>query len=257
MLIGGKINFYWMTEEQLKKLLKLKEKSLFKTWLPQLKRPMKKIKIEKGTWTKTFDSSTWDQNAKESLLVTVHPLAIYEFMLLFSDFPQMPGPHKNITKALSLLLQLKKGLSNCSDELPIKLSTFRDIYQKFWVKGSTKISDWCDNWMKRFSNVEVRNLYSKIYFPDEFQHVTIFMDGKDFEVILEQLSNEETKNKSGRSSLISRKLSWRKGGKFVIVMDSRGFSLKISRMVGCNEEKVSAIYVFDFWYLVDIHFYCF
>ena len=136
----------------------------------------------------------------------LHPVAIMEFLKLFGSFGQFAGPFREIDKGKVVLYQIIHWAA--STKLPIPISTYRNIYLKFWVKKEKKIDEWAAWWMDRFSNPQLRLLYAHIYNPPLFKSVTMLIDGKDIPQILSRTSNEYRPNRSGKSNLMSRKNNW-------------------------------------------------
>ena len=168
------------------------------------------------------------------IFCVLHPVAIMEFLKLFGSFGQFAGPFREIDKGKVVLYQIIQGAA--STKLPIPISTYRNIYLKFWVKKEKKIDEWAAWWMDRFSNPQLRLLYAHIYNPPLFKSVTMLIDGKDIPQILSRTSNEYRPNRSGKSNLMSRKNNWVDGGKIVFLDDVRGFPISMSRVVGANEK---------------------
>jgi hypothetical protein len=70
--------------------------------------------------------------------------------------------------------------------------------------------------------------------------ITLMMDGKDFEVFLNDINEEYRKTKNQKSNLISRKNkkggSWKNCFKLVILIDIRGLPIKFTNIYGANEK---------------------
>ena len=113
----------------------------------------------------------------------------------------------------------------------IPSSSYEAIWKRFYKLNFTEINKWADNFLKNnFSNVKVRVLYSHLYNPFLFESVTLMMDSKDIVVILSNEESEYRQNKSGKSSLISRKNGWSNAGKTNFVIDCQAY-LKFQKIL--------------------------
>jgi len=204
-------------------------------WLPVIKRDwpvIKKTKYNRSVIIK-FDDSEKEEIMKE--LSKLHPSAVTEFLKLFGSFKEFSGNLKNIDKGKLILYQLLSGCT--SRDIPVaSYSTFRRIYQKFWVKNADGVHKWCTDWMGMLSTPDIRVLHSHIHNPQLFKPITMFIDGKDFISHLTSIQNEMRLTKKQKSNLKSRKLNWKNAGKVVILDDIKLNPLNVSRMCGANEK---------------------
>ena len=220
-----------MREEVLKQKLIEEEKKLFtqnilqeiETEWPILENTPHKHKVK---------TLTNIQNIKYELSELLHPFAIKIFLLFFGTFKESEGPYLCLEKGICILYQQAKGLANT--QLPIPDKTFWEIQSNFW-KQVNKIDTWCKSWFKKLSNNTVRVLHAKLFNPDRFKNVTLFVDGKDIVIKLNKIKNEYRTTINGKSNLISRKNSWKKGGKQQEIMDVRNMTIGLSNTQGCNE----------------------
>jgi hypothetical protein len=107
----------------------------------------------------------------------------------------------------------------------IPASSFDSIWSTFYLKYENNNELWCNDLIKNnFSTIKSRVLYSHINNPDQFESVTLHMDSKDFRTIL---SNESTelRHNYNKSTLISRKNSWKNCGK---VLNYKNINFKIN-----------------------------
>jgi hypothetical protein len=196
----------------LDKLIEEEEK-LSQLWVLKLERDFEIMPPDGHGRTTLEDTSEWLKMVKETLLHgdTIHPIAIMEFLKFYSELHDLckGGKYSRITKAISLVYQLKVGCG--MNKLKIPASSYREHYIEFWEGYANEIHNWCDEWMEIFSNVTVRVLYAKLNNPERFSHVTLFVDGKDFLAKLSNLKSEKKLNpSSNKSNLLSHKLSFSK-----------------------------------------------
>jgi hypothetical protein len=103
-------------------------------------------------------------------------------------------------------------------------------------KNGPKMFDWIKKMQNALSNSKVRLLYSKVNLPQELNHVTLMVDGKNVHACLTNIDTEYRKNESGVSNLIDRKNMWKIGMKSQVLIDSRNMTILVSEWIGANEE---------------------
>lgn len=187
---------------------------------------------EKRPHRHSIKELTTIQNIKNEMIELLHPFAIKIFLLFYGNFKETDGPYLNLEKGICILYQQLQGLANT--ELPIPEKTFWSIQDKFW-SHEKEIDFWCKSWFKKLSNYKVRLLHAKLYNPPRFKNVTLLVDGKDVIQKLNKIKNEYRETVNGKSNLISRKNSWKNGGKQQEIMDVRNMTLGLSNTLGCNE----------------------
>jgi hypothetical protein len=168
-------------------------------------------------------------------------ITIIEFTKLIAKIGDLPGPYSKFQTAICLLYQITEGKSNFDMSEFIPESTYRRIYEKIYddKDSSVIIKEWSNNWYESFSNPIVRNLYSKIYNPDELKSITLIMDGKDIITLMDKIDNTNV-IENGFNIMLSRKNkkggNWQKGIKACFLIDSRGYCLNMTPVYGALEK---------------------
>jgi hypothetical protein len=247
-----------MTEVLKNKLITLhynKEKELSKKWLEEIEMEWPIIEKTKGHRTEIKPIQNI-KKIKTYLLDKLSTITIAIFLKFYGSLGDHVLSHKNIDKGVLILYRLLSGKTQSEMEIPQTNFSliFAELFDKKYEtrKNKDKNNTWklikfCDNWISKFSNLDVRILYSKIHNPIKFKPITLMMDSKDFIIIFNETSVDFEENESGKSNLLSRKNNWKNGGKTCFLIDSRNMLVSIS-----NTEGANAIYDSKFYEIMNI-----
>jgi hypothetical protein len=100
---------------------------------------------------------------------------------LFTDRDYKGGAYRLSEKGLLLLYQILYGKSLRDMGKIIPYSSYYDIYKDFWLSDNANVLNKKIDYMleNMFSNIKIRILSSRLYNPNPFKHVTMFLDGHD------------------------------------------------------------------------------
>ena len=227
-------------DEAIKLQLTLEKSLISSKWLPSMERDWPIVKKKLHHRHALIYPTQEDLEKIFKSVGKLNSIAINEWLKFFGTLGDLPGPYPNTYKGLAILYQLCKGAINTDIPL-LPLSTYSRIYSKVWTKNFDLIEKWCDDWWAIFTTPDIRYLYSFINNPNNYKHITMFIDGKDFIKILSNLRQEKKYTKNRKSTLISRKNSWKNGFKVVFLDDCKGYPVSMSKVYGANEKYDGAI----------------
>jgi hypothetical protein len=189
---------------------------------------------------------------KKIIYNKVGVIPIFIFLTSFCNQIKIPGPYNYIEKCLLVIFQLIEGYNISEMKLytdTISGSSYYNIYESIFIKEKDKLNEWIDNMMKNmFSNVNIRNLSSKINNPVGFEHITLYLDGHHNRITLEDIDIDKTE-------LYSYKLQ-KNGLNTQFIIDCNNMAIFISDSKECkmnNDDKmfINNVYLNKFFSIDD------
>lgn len=126
---------------------------------------------------------------KKNIEDKIGVIATFIFLTDFCNKFDLPGPYRNIDKALIVLEHLLCGLSINQMEKYLPYANFFRIYKYIYVTKYDELNAWVNNILNNLcSNKNIRLLNSYINNPEMVKHVTLILDGHHNKIIYENIS---------------------------------------------------------------------
>lgn len=174
---------------------------------------------------------------KQILFNKLGAIPIFIFLTSFCNKVKIPGPYNHIEKCLLVLFQLIEGYTTSEMKVytdTLSGSSYYNMYESIFITNKDELNLWIENIMSyMFSNVNIRNLSSRIKNPDNYKHVTLFLDGHHNRITLEDIDIDKT-------DLYSYKLQ-KHGLNTQFVIDCNDMAVFISESKECkmnNDDKM-------------------
>lgn len=128
-------------------------------------------------------------NIKKIILEKIGPVAVFIFLTDFCNKFDIPGPYRNIDKALIVLYHMVCGVSINQMGKYMHYTNYFKIYKYVFVDKYDELNIWINNLMYNcFSNKNIRLLNSYIKNPELTKHVTLLMDGHHNKIVYENVT---------------------------------------------------------------------
>lgn len=163
-------------------------------------------------------------------------LATYVFITDFCSKFKLPGPYKDIDKALIVLYHMVCGLSINKMILYINVTNYFKIYKYIFIKNFDKLDAWITNIMDNcFSNVRIRILTSYLKNPKMVKHVTLLLDGHHNKIIYEDIDVD-------REEMYSWKLK-KPGLNTQFIIDLNKIVVYVSESLPCRDNNDDLMFI--------------
>lgn len=115
-------------------------------------------------------------------------LATFVFITDFCSKFKLPGPYKDIDKALIIIYHMICGVSINQMVLYLNVSNYFKLYKYLYITKYDELNKWINEIMFNcFSNLNIRLLTARINNPELVKHVTLLMDGHHNKIIYENI----------------------------------------------------------------------
>ena len=147
----------------------------------QMQWPLLEHKFNHRTGIKNMKTNM--RAVKDILLNMLGYIPVFYFLVVLYGSAEYPGPYMEIDKGLLLLYQIVSGNTGTEMTEWMPYTSFYDLYKCFWITGKSKLLKKVkkDNECL-FSNLKIRLLSAKLFNPDGFKNVTLFIDGHDSKI---------------------------------------------------------------------------
>lgn len=157
-------------------------------------------------------------------------IATFIFLTDFCNNFNLPGPYRNIDKALVILYHLLCGVSINQMEKYLPHTNFFRIYKYIYITKYDELNVWINNLMYNcFSNKRIRVLNSNIKNPEMVKHVTLILDGHHSKIIYEDIN-------VNRKDLFSWKLK-KPGLNTQFIIDINEIVIFVSDSLPCKDNN--------------------
>lgn len=174
------------------------------------------------------------ETIKKNIENKIGVIPTFLFLTDFCNNFDLPGPYRNIDKALIILEHLLNGVSINQMETYLPHSNFFRIYKYLYIKKYDELNDWVNNILYNYcTNKRIRLLNSYIKNPEMMKHVTLILDGHHNKIIYENVDFD-------RKDLYSWKLK-KPGLNTQFIIDINDIAVFISDSLPCknnNDDKM-------------------
>jgi hypothetical protein len=154
-------------------------------------------------------------------------IAPYIFLTSFCSHIKIPGAYNEIEKCILLIEFLLNGFSMNQMSIYIPESNFYKIYQSVFINNRDILNKWLDYMLDNcFSNNILRLLSSKKNNPNNFEHVTLLMDGHHSKIAYQDINLD-------KKELYSYKLKTN-GLNTQFIIDCNNICVYISNSLPCK-----------------------
>lgn len=163
-------------------------------------------------------------------------LATFVFITDFCSKFKLPGPYRNIDKALIILYHMVCGISINQMVLYLDVSNYFRIYRYIFIKKYDDLNDWINNLMYNcFSNKSIRLLTSYYKNPELAKHVTLLLDGHHNRIIYEDIDID-------RKEMYSWKLK-KPGLNTQFILDLNKIVVYVSESLPCRDHNDDLMFI--------------
>lgn len=170
------------------------------------------------------------EKVKKNIENKIGVIPTFLFLTDFCNKFDLPGPYRNIDKALIILEHLLNGISINQMETYLPHSNFFRIYKYLYVKKYDELNEWINEILYNYcSNKRIRLLNSYIKNPEMMKHVTLLLDGHHNKIIYENIDMD-------KKDLYSWKLK-KPGLNTQFVIDLNDIAVFISDSLPCKDNN--------------------
>jgi hypothetical protein len=163
-------------------------------------------------------------------------LATFVFITDFCSKFKLPGPYRDVDKALIVLYHMICGISINQMVLYLKVPNYFKIYKYIFITKYNELDKWINSLMYScFSNITTRLLTSQINNPDLVKHVTLLLDGHHNKIIYENIDID-------RDEMYSWKLK-KPGLNTQFIIDLNRIAIYVSESLPCRDNNDDLMFI--------------